>query len=255
MGTLLAVGTKILHGIKRVLQWSHIGSQVKYRGEGYRHTVHFYNIISYHAHVGTPKQKQTGYTVFLDKEFHTTVVVVIIWYRENKLKMRFGVVISKEVFFYLVIMGWVLDISLLLYENSINQSMNNMHRHTHTHDRAGLRGCVQFNKYTHGSTHTHTQTLQIPQPFYLSCSVLSYCSKQNMRQALTCFCRMWPATAGSFFEISRLFLQFICSRCAFQVRCFVKIHQLFLSFLFDAHPLSLTSSPSAFNPISIVLSS
>ena len=30
---------------------------------------------------------------------------------------------------------------------------------THTHDRAGLRGYVQFNKYTHTHTHTHTHFL------------------------------------------------------------------------------------------------
>ena len=36
-------------------------------------------------------------------------------------------------------------------------------RHTHTHkdDRAGLRGYVQFNKYTHTHTHTHTHIQRI----------------------------------------------------------------------------------------------
>ena len=36
----MAVGTKTLHGIERVPQWSHIGSTVSYRGEAHRHTVH-----------------------------------------------------------------------------------------------------------------------------------------------------------------------------------------------------------------------
>ena len=38
MGTT-AVGTKTLHGIKRVPQWNHIGSTVKYLGEPHRYTV------------------------------------------------------------------------------------------------------------------------------------------------------------------------------------------------------------------------
>ena len=32
---------------------------------------------------------------------------------------------------------------------------NLINTHTHTHDKAGLRGYVQFNKYTHTHTHTH----------------------------------------------------------------------------------------------------
>ena len=36
---------------------------------------------------------------------------------------------------------------------------NLINTHTHTDDRAGLRGYVQFNKYTH--THTHTSGLAI----------------------------------------------------------------------------------------------
>ena len=41
VGTL-AVGTKTLHGIKRVPQWSHVGSTVEYRGEAHHYTVHLH---------------------------------------------------------------------------------------------------------------------------------------------------------------------------------------------------------------------
>ena len=70
MGTLLAVGTKTLHGIKRVPQWSHIGQQYNI---GEKATVTLYTYINHH--VGTPKQKQetSYYTVFLDEEFQTKV--------------------------------------------------------------------------------------------------------------------------------------------------------------------------------------
>ena len=60
----MAVGTKTLRGIKRVPQWSHIGSTVKYN-IGEKPTVTLYTYINHR--VGTPKQKQTSYyTVFLD---------------------------------------------------------------------------------------------------------------------------------------------------------------------------------------------
>ena len=57
------VGTITLHGIKRVPQWSHIGSTVYNIGE--KPTVTLYTFYIDH-HVGTPKQKQTSYyTSFL----------------------------------------------------------------------------------------------------------------------------------------------------------------------------------------------
>ena len=56
MGTL-AVGAKTLHGIKRVPQWSHIGS-TEYNIGG-KATVTLYTYINHH--VGTPKKTQTSY--------------------------------------------------------------------------------------------------------------------------------------------------------------------------------------------------
>ena len=85
MGTL-AVGTKTLHGIKRVPQWSHIGSTV-YIGE--KPTVTLYSYMN--PHVGTPKQKkQTSYyPVILDEEFQTTVQK----YCTDKLSLKWGLVL------------------------------------------------------------------------------------------------------------------------------------------------------------------
>ena len=37
---------------------------------------------------------------------------------------------------------------------AVMRNVINTYTHTHT-DRAGLRGYVQFNKYTHTHTHTH----------------------------------------------------------------------------------------------------
>ena len=55
----MAVGTKTLHGSKRVPQWNHIGSTVQYRGEAHHTYINH--------HVGTLKQKETSYlTVLLD---------------------------------------------------------------------------------------------------------------------------------------------------------------------------------------------
>ena len=104
--------------IKRVPQWSHIGSKVKYRGEARTVvTLYTYIVINSH-HVGKPKQKQTCY-LYSIFGLRVPDYGAVISLNNMVLKMRFGVVISKEVFFYLVTTGWVLDISLL-YENSIN---------------------------------------------------------------------------------------------------------------------------------------
>ena len=71
------VGTKTLHSIKRVPQWSHIGSTVvvvAFFTLSDRASTIPSNIQYFNHHVGTPKQKQTSYyTVFLDQEFQTKV--------------------------------------------------------------------------------------------------------------------------------------------------------------------------------------
>ena len=51
----MAVWTNALHGIKRVLQCSHMGSRVKYRGGARRYTVCTNNL---NRQLGTPKQNR-----------------------------------------------------------------------------------------------------------------------------------------------------------------------------------------------------
>ena len=92
---------------------------------------------------------------------------------------------------YRMARGWR---SLLLCENSINhQEIKNMHTHTHT---------------------THTQTNITNTPAFLSFLFGINLLFKEKYVDVGCMC---PATSGSFFEISRKLLQFVRSRCAFQV--------------------------------------
>ena len=56
----MAVGTKTLHGIKRVPQWNHI-ARVNSIISGRSPPLHLYTYINHH--VGTPKQKETSYLI------------------------------------------------------------------------------------------------------------------------------------------------------------------------------------------------
>ena len=118
--------------------------------------------------------------------------------------------------------------SAYLCENSINQSITQEH------------------------AHTHRDTSQVPQHIYISFSIFSmivqalhYARRATCDRLLSFRSDVAGYVRLFFFEISRKCLQFARSRCGFQVRRFVKMLQLLLSFLFDAHPLSLTLLPSS----------
>ena len=110
---------------------------------------------------------------------------------------------------------------------SINQSLKNMHTHTEIH-----------HKY--------------PNIFYISFSIFSmivqalhYARRATCDRLLSFRSDVAGYVRLFFFEIYRKCLQFARSRCGFQVRRFVKMLQLLLSFRFDAHPLSLSLLPSS----------
>ena len=69
----------------------------------------------------------------------------------------FSFLIQQNTYYRVVVPDWQQKLIILLGMVEALSDDYVKHTHTHTHTRAGLRGYVQFNKYTHTHTiNTHT---------------------------------------------------------------------------------------------------